>query len=139
MSTTFGIVNEDGSFSVLGRVCSLDGTGVEVVRGEGNCLKQADVNSITCKVFDLGTDPDNLTGTPVPPDPTVLVSSAIRDSLQRVGWKEDLWGWNFRHDVDPSYVPTGGNWYLIEYKLTPVSGGPMWRRVKVKALGEQTS
>lgn len=139
--TYYGLVNEDGSFSVLARLTSLDGSGDQVQPREGNCLTQDDVLSITCKIFDLGTDKDNEAGTPLSPDPTVTVSDSIFDTLRTVGWPtdRDYAGYNFRHDIEPTYVPTGGNWYLLEYKISLSGGGTSWLRVKVKALAVQTS
>lgn len=131
----FAEVNEDGSFSVLGRVCSLTGTGDTVNDREGPCLKQADVSTIACKVYDLGTNKDADTGTPVTPDPALTPAANLYDTLQTLGWDtyKDPAGYNFRHDVAPTYVPTGGNWYALEYLITLTGGGKVWRKVRVKA------
>jgi hypothetical protein len=139
----YGVVNEKGNFSVLARLTSLSGSGGEVIRGEGFCLKQADVSTITCKVFDLGIDKDNPAGTPVLPDPALSPTVNIFDSLVMTGWNKDNFGYNFRHDVVPaydSYVGTGleGAWFLLEYKLTLVDNTVMWLKVKVKTTLIQT-
>ena len=116
-----GVVNEDGSFSVLGRVCSLDGSGDEYGEGEGNVLQQADVSAITCKVFDLGTD-EAATGTAVSPDPTVTISTSVFDTLRTVGWPTDRVGYNFRHDLGPTYTADPGEYRRAEYKFTLTDG-----------------
>lgn len=139
VGTYYGKVNEDGSFYVLARVCSLDGSGEEVVPGEGAVLQQADVSAITCKVYDLGTNRNATSGTEVTPAPTVTVSTSVFDALRTVGWDKDTWGYNFRHDLSASYAPTGGDWYLLEYKFTLVSGGVAWLKVKVQAQSVLTS
>lgn len=140
--TWYGYVNEDGSFSILSRVTALQGTGEEVNPGEGPVLLQADVSTITCKVFSLGTNKNNENGTEITPAPTLTVSGSIYDTLQLSGWTMlggDDSGYNFRHDVSPTYVPTGGEWYLLEYKITLTGGGIIWLRPKVKTEGLQTS
>lgn len=134
--TTYGIVNEDGTFSALLRVCSLTGTGTAVRKSEGNPVKQADLTSIICDVFDLGTDQFALTGTPVSTQLSLTISAVIFDTLQKLGWpdKNDPAGYNFKHTPAVTYVPTGGNWYLFRYKFTQTDNTVIWHRYKVKAL-----
>lgn len=133
-------VHEDGSFSVLARVTSLDATGDEQALGEGGCVQQADVSSIACKVYSLGTDPDNLAGTEVTPAPTVAVASSVLDTLRTAGWTKDTYGYNFRHDVAPAYVPNPNEYYLVEYKFTLVTGGAVaFLKVLVKTLPTRVS
>ncbi len=139
MSAFAGKVSEDGTFSVLARITSLDGTGLEVVAGEGNVLTQADIASITCKVFDLGTNRNNTSGTEVTPAPSLAVATNVFDTLRTTGWGQDSYGYNFRHDVSASYVPDGGEWVLLEYKITLTAGGVAWLKVKVYAEAVQTS
>jgi hypothetical protein len=45
-----GTANEDGSFSLLARVCALEGSGSEYAPGEGPVLQQADISTVTAKV-----------------------------------------------------------------------------------------
>lgn len=139
--TFYGQVNEDGSASVLARLVGLDGTGTTVRDVEGPCLLQANVSSITCHVYDLGTSKDAATGTEVTPAPTMTVSTSIYDTLQSAGWDTyaDPAGYNFRHDLAGTYFPTGGHWYLVEYKFTLASGAVLFGRVRVKAVDEVQS
>jgi hypothetical protein len=132
----YGKVYEDGTYSVLARVCSLAGAGDEVRAGEGNLLQEADVSAVTCKVYDLGTDRNADSGSEVTPAPTLVVADVIYDELQVVGWDVpgDPHGYNFRHDVSVAYTPSAARWYLLEYKLTLADGGVAWLRVKVKSL-----
>lgn len=139
MSFHFGTVDEDGSYSALGRVVSLDGSGAEYVGGEGNALRQADVASIACKVYALGTNRDSEAGTEVTPAPTVVVASSVFDTLRRTGWKVDRHGYNFRHDLGPEYAPAPGEWYLIEYRFTLASGAVAWAKFKVKTVATRAS
>lgn len=138
------VTNEDGSYSILGRVCALQGTGTAVNPREGNPLKQADVGSITAKVFNLGTDQFNESGTEITPAPTLTAAANVYDTLQTSGWPtdDDPDGYNFRHDLSPTYCPTGANWYLIEYKITLTSAlgsGVIWGKSRGKAAPVQTS
>ena len=116
---------EDGSATVLARVTARDGTGSYTgVRGEGNWLKQADVSTITCKVFDLdGTDPTTPTR-----EPAVTVSSAILDTPVTDGedWDEDDTGYNFQHDLLSTDFPTGERRYRVEYKFTLTGSGAVF-------------
>ncbi len=138
--TFYGRVNEDGSATVLARLVSLDGTGTAVRDAEGPCVLRADVSSIACHVYDLGTSKDAATGTEVTPAPT-LSAANVSDSLLSPGWDTyaDPAGYNFRHDLAPAYFPTGGHWYLVEYKFTLTSGAVLWGRCRVKATDEVQS
>jgi hypothetical protein len=140
-STWYGEVNQNGGFNILARVSSLDGTGLQVNVWEGNCLQQSDVAVITCQVRDLGTDKDNPTGTPVTPNPTLTPAGNLYNVLSQLGWPvaEDVWGWNFRHDVSPTYTGQANYWYLIEYKFVLTGGQVVWLRTKVKAVPIQSS
>lgn len=120
-----GTVQEDATFSALARLCSLDGTGDTVADREGPCLTQADVASIACKVYDLGTDETSTTGTEVSPAPGSEVSDCIYDALQLAGWGEDSAGYNFRHDVGPAYTADPGEYRLVEYTFALTSGATL--------------
>lgn len=135
-NTWVGAVNEDGSFSILARVVSLDGAGIQVNADEGNCLLPADVSSITCKVFSLGDNKDATTGTEITPDPTLTPNGNLFSTLRTAGWPvlTDPAGYNFRHDVAASYVPNPNEWYQVEYQFTLAVGGTAWGRVKVKTI-----
>jgi hypothetical protein len=134
-----GVVNEDGTFSVLGRVCSLDGTGDEQSPGEGNVLKAADVAEVTCKVFDLGTDETTAAGAEVTPAPTVVVATSVLDALRTAGWSEDRVGYNFRHDLGPAYAADPGEYRRVEYRFTLTGGGVFFVNALVLTKGVQTS
>lgn len=135
------LVNEDGSFSILARVCSLDGTGELVRDEEGYCLKRADVSAVSAKVFDLGADEDNPAGVEVTPAPSVSAAANFSDALQTVGWPtgRDWAGYNFRVDLGPTFTAKPDNWYTFELKVTTVGGAVGWLRGKHKTVPVQTS
>lgn len=139
--TWYGKVNEDGAYSILSRLTSLNGSGTAVHRREGNLIQQVDVASITCKVYNLGVDRNAESGTEVGSAPTVVVSTSIYDTLQTLGWptEDDYAGYNFRHDLSAAYAPEANVWYLVEYKVTLTSGGVLWLKVRVKSSGVLTS
>lgn len=139
--TWLGKVNEDGTFSIMARVTALEGTGTLVYDREGPCLTQADISAITVKVINLGSNKDATSGTEITPVLTITVSDNIYDTLQTVGWptEKDYAGYNFRHDIGPTYAPNGSEWYLIEYRIALNGGGVVWVRVKVKSVAVQTS
>ena len=135
--TVTGEVNQNGTFTCLGRIVSLDGTGEQVGNDKAPCIAQADVSAITAKVWFLGNDPGNQTPTAVSPDPTVTVSSAISDTLLTNGWDTgiDSYGYNFRFDVAATYPTVGDAWYQIEFRILLTSGTVIWLRYKVHTLG----
>lgn len=121
------IWNEDSSATALGRITARDGSGAATgVDGEGNWLQQADISSITCKVFDLdSTTPDTAIATP-----TVTVSDAVLDTpvTTNVIWTKDTIGYNFIHDLANTNFPTGNHTYRVEYKVT-LTGGTVFHAV----------
>lgn len=134
----WGEVHEDGPFSVLNRVTSLSGTGSEVQRGEGNLILQADVASITCKVFELASfDAD--AGAEVTPAPTLTAAANVYDALQTAGWAADEHGWNFRLDVGAAYLADPDEWRLIEIRIVLDGGEVIWIEWRVKTLPKGTS
>lgn len=140
----YGKVNEDGSFSLLARITCLDGTGEEVIPKEGPCITQADVASITAKVYSLGSNKDSTTGIAVSPDPTFTASTNIFNTLRTSGWptNEDQYGYNGRFDFSPTYSATGDNWYLLEIKITlssALNNLVIWVKAKYKTVPAQTS
>lgn len=137
----YGEANEGGTAHALARLVSLDGSGSEVKPGEGACLLQTDVSSITCAVYDLGTNPDEEAGTEVTPAPTVTVAANLFDTLRTVGWptQDDPHGYNFRHDVGPEYLADPNEWRLFEYRITLDSGGVVWFLAKVKTRPVQST
>ena len=134
-----GVVNEDGTWSVLARVCSLDGSGDEHRVGEGNAIEAADVSTITCKVYDLGTDETTDPGVEVTPAPTVTVATSVLDALRTTGWPVDRIGYNFRHDLGPTYSATGGEWRRAEYVITLTGGGVIVLNALVQVKGVMAS
>lgn len=119
--------SEDGDATALGRITARNGSGAATgVDGEGNWLQQADVSTITCKVFDLNSaTPDTPIATP-----TVTVSTSVLDTpaTTNVIWTKDSTGYNFLHDLAASNFPTGEHWYRVEYTVT-LSGGAVFHGV----------
>jgi len=113
--------NEDADATVLARITARTGSGAATgVAGEGNWLEQADISSITCKVFDRSSDTP---GTEIA-TPTVTVSTSVVDTpvTATTLWTKDSTGYNFIHDVAASNFPTGNHTYRIEYTVTLVGG-----------------
>lgn len=136
MSTVSTVWNEDGSATVYGRLMSRDATGT-AISGQGKCLKQADITSITFATYD-----DEETGTVVINSGTVTITSSIFDTLQLTA-DDPAWtftrGFNFRHDLGPENFPIGDHVYVVEYKITTNSGMVGWARFRGKAESGRTS
>ncbi len=101
-----GTVFEDGASSFMARVAV--GSGVNMV--------QADIETISCAVFDaIGT---------LAAEPTVTVSTSVFDTLQTdARWVPDIdsTGYNFRFDMASTTFTTGGR-YQVEFMFTPTTG-----------------
>lgn len=108
---------EDGSATVYGRLMSRDGTGASII-GEGKYLKQADLSSITYKVFETDSGSEVTTG-------TVTIADAIFDAPQ-TSTDDPVWqsvkGFNFRHSLAYTCFPTGGKTYRVEYLFITTGG-----------------
>jgi hypothetical protein len=99
----YGKVNEDSSFSVMGRV---------VVAG--TLWTQSSVSAITYKVFNAASVEIS--------NGTLSVSSVVFDTLQTDGrWGVDSVGYNFRHDNDHQVLTDAGR-FRIEYEVTMLAG-----------------
>ena len=122
MASNFAVVwDEDATATVLGRITAREGTGDATgIAGEGNFLKQADISTITCAVFDLsGSDPNTAIATP-----TVTIATDVLDApvTTDVLWTQDATGYNFIHDLASGNFPTGGSRYSVEYTVTLTGG-----------------
>lgn len=98
MTAFSAVVNEDSSFSIMGRVYVA-----------GQLWTQSDVVSITYKIWD-SSNVEVSSG-------SLAVSAVVFDTLQTDGrWKNDSTGYNFRHDNDHT-VLTAADTYRIEYHV----------------------
>lgn len=126
--TTIGTIKvawqEDGSAIALARVCADDATGAwTTVPGEGNFVKQADLSTITCKVFDRSD-----TVTPDTPIATPSVTlAAILDApvTDQHIWDIDSYSYNFKYKLPGTCFPIGGHRYRVEFYFT-ATGGSTW-------------
>jgi hypothetical protein len=135
----YGVVNQNGTYSILARVTDLTASGVTVKDKEGPCIKQMDVQALAARIFDLGTNKDNQMGTQILPNPPITAVTSIYDTLQFQGWptEQDKYGYNFRHDVGTAYTAQPGHWYLVEYIFTLISGSIGLLKAKVKTVPTQ--
>lgn len=126
---------EDGTAFIKARVAAPDGTGSSTgVPGEGYFLKQADLSTITCLVYDV-------TGSASVATPTVTISSAILDTplTTQALWKKGTPGYNFQHTLAASNFPTGGSTYRVEYKFTTTGSNVYWLKLEGVADAAYTS
>lgn len=127
--------NEDGTAIVKARVSADDGTGKSTgVPGEGYFLKQADLSTITCLVYDV-------TGSASVATPTVTISSAVLDTplTTAAKWRKGGPGYNFVHTLAGTNFPTGGSTYRVEYKFTLTGGTVYWLKLEGVADAAYTS
>ena len=118
---------EDSDATVLGRITARNGSGSATgVNGEGNWLQQADVSTITWKVFDV----DSATPETAIASGSVTVSTSVLDTpvTTNVIWTKDATGYNFLHDLAATNFPTGGRTYRLEYVAT-LTGGAVFHGV----------
>ncbi len=118
---------EDGSATALARVCSRDATGAATgTLGEGNYIKQADLTSIGCKVFDRNsTTPDTAIATPTVTIATSILDTPDTSGLTAVDDAGNAMVVNFRHDLAGTNFPTGGHKYRVEYSFL-TTGAATW-------------
>lgn len=110
---------EDSSCEVLARLTARNATGEYTgVRGEGRWIQQADVTSITAKVYDLTDDPDMEAPEELVLDKTIVILD-VPDESGEV-WKDDI-GYNFRHHMTPNLFPSP-NVYRVEYRIELLGG-----------------
>jgi hypothetical protein len=126
---------EDGTAIVKARVAAHDGTGKSTgIPGEGYFLKQADLSTITCLVYDV-------TGAANVATPSVTISSAISDTpiTTQALWRKGNPGYNFSHTLAASNFPTGGSTYRVEYKFTTTGSTVFWLKIEGVADAAYTS
>lgn len=80
----------------------------------GENLQQADLNGVTCQVYD---DTDELVNSP-----TITVAGTVYDALQTTDprWEADSTGYNFAFMVPAASFPSGGESYLVKFTFDPV-------------------
>jgi len=85
----------------------------------GVAIVQADISSISYTVRDTRDPTVEIVGG------SLTVSAVVFNALQvNALWNADATGYNFRHDLSTTALPTGSRQYRVEYKFTPASGGP---------------
>lgn len=100
---------EDSTGYVMARITGL----------EGAVITQASVSAIARKIFNIdGATPA------IPIDESApAVASTIYDTLQTdAAWTKDGTGYNFKDEIAATIPITGGNRYVVEYKLTYLLG-----------------
>lgn len=108
---------EDIGATLIARFASVFGSGAASPdTTEGNLIQQADVSSISVKVFDSDGAQIGSTLTPT-------ASSVIFDTIQTSGtWGNLQRGGNFRYSVDGTYFPTGGTTNRVEVIIALTDG-----------------
>ena len=118
---------EDGTATALGRITARNGSGSATgVDGEGNWLQQADISTITYKLFDLdGSDPTTATESG-----SLTISAVVLDTpvTSNAIWTKDTTGYNFLHDISNTYFPAANRRYRMEYTVT-LTGGAVFHGV----------
>jgi len=110
---------EDSGISLMARVVGHDAANVT----------QSVVSSIVYSVI------DNSDNSIIVDAATLQKTDIIFDALQTdARWTIDSTGYNFRHDLPASALPTGNTTYRIEYKITPTSGAPFHLAFDVTTL-----
>jgi len=124
-----GNAYKNGSATLLARVVGDDGTAV--VPG--------DVAAAEYSIYLLDDrDPDARTPVTGHQDVALGVSQLLFTALQTDDlWTVDELGYNFRHVLDVSAnqaFATAGRRYLVEFRLTPVSGQAILVRFRINVI-----
>lgn len=127
----YGTVFKNGTATLMARV--LDDQAAPVV-----C---AGIRSAVYSVYLLDDeDADARSAVPGHDRAPLAVGDVVFDQLQTgPPWdaSEDPDGYNFRHAPDTSRQPAfpiAGRRYLVEYRLTPVAGGPILVRFRINVI-----
>lgn len=117
---------EDAGCQIMARITGNSGTPIT----------PNEIDTITCKVFDLNGDtPYSAVATP-----TIAVASTVFSELQTdARWTRDTTGYNFRHDLPATIFTTGDHKYRIEYLFTPKAGSVFWVVAEVYARAVMSS
>ena len=100
---------EDSGFAWMARVKGNDAA----------LVTQGDLSSIAYSVYDLDAPSED------PETGTLTIALVVFDTLQTdARWTKDATGYNFRWDVSPTLLATGGHRYRFEVKFTPTTGDP---------------
>lgn len=125
----FGSVFKGGTATLLARV----------VGGDGEPIRQADLASAGYSVHLLDAqDPDRRVPVEGHTSVSLPVAELISDALQTGGaWDVDAEGYNFRHTIDVASAPAfsrAGRRYLVEFRLVPVAGQPVFVRFRLNCV-----
>lgn len=111
---------EDTPYTILARLCARVASGAaSPVETEGKLIQQADVTSVTCKVYD-STGALVISTTPT-------VSDVIYNTLQtsQVFAKVSQGGGNFLYQIPATGFPTGATSVTVELTVTLTTGEPV--------------
>lgn len=87
-----------------------------IVGWSGSSIVQADITSIQCTVTDTSDASETY-------DAALTVSAVVFDALQTPAiWTVDATGYNFRHALPASALPSGGRVVRVEYRFVPAAG-----------------
>jgi hypothetical protein len=126
---TYSTVFHDGTVTLLARVLS----------NAGVAITQASISTVTYTVYLLDDqDPDVRTAVANHSAVSLTVANVIYDTLQTDAvWTKDATGYNFRHTIvvatNNAFGTVGRN-FLVEYKLTPVSGQVIIVRFRLECI-----
>jgi hypothetical protein len=126
---TYGSVFENASVTLLARIIGANAANIV----------QADISSIKYSVFALDDqDPNSRVAIGGHAEASLAPSAVVFNSLQTDSrWTVDAEGYNFRHTLDTSAhqaFPAADCRYLVEYRLTPVSGQVIVVRFRINAI-----
>lgn len=111
---------EDGGATLLARVQGWNA--IDIV--------QSDISSIQYAVTDRTSGASVIAAT------SLTVADVVFNTLQTdARWSVDAEGYNFRHTVPASALPTGDHVYRVEYKFTPAAGEVFFLAFDITALG----
>lgn len=124
-----GNAYKNGSATLLARVVGADGT----------ALVPGDIAAAEYSIYLLDDrDPDARTPVAGHQGVALSVSGVLFAALQTdERWTVDALGYNFRHVLDVSAnqaFATAGRRYLVEFRLTPVSGQVILVRFRINVI-----
>ena len=116
MAAAQATVLQNSAFSNVARITS----------STGGYMVAADVSALVYRVW------EEMTGTVTTTGSTLQISTTFSTlTSSSVVWPVDTTGYNFKHDVDGSVIPSADTTYVIEYEITPASGSRFFEQFTI--------
>jgi hypothetical protein len=131
--TVSGACDQGGACTVYGRLAALDAHGKNVNPGEGNCLLQGDVASLSWTISNTTDIPKTIEATGTL-NPTTVIFNTLQTSANDPGYKGDLKGFNFKFTLPTGVLIKGARTYLFQLKIVTMGNSTGYARWMITTI-----